>query len=337
MLSRADRLGLILRIADHLLSSPDMPWHRIVFALDSLGLDTAGDTLEQMMGTGTDEQVCELALAFGLDLPPGAAASTSATTTTTRVAAPEPLFIFGSHLSKHKAFVGEVGQELAAFGINLFVAHDTITHDTAWEDEIRKALDRADAGLVFVHDGLKDSPWCDQEIGWLQGRHVPVMALRFDATPYGFFARYQAQPVPWDTDARTIAQMTVDRIAAKPELASAFAASLVASMKVVNTFDATRARWRHLRGLDNLDAKLCSQLLEAAKTNNQIYWATSPWDGEAGETINRLIIAFLRRQPGGATIAPDLDAYEKYLDALDTQGKGLYTLHDNPPPGTVTV
>ncbi len=329
---------MILRIADHLMNSPDMPWHRIVFALDSLGFDTSPDGLEEMMGTGTDEQVCELALAFGVDLPPGAAASTSTTTTTTTtVAAAEPLFIFGSHLSKHKAFVGEVGRDLAAFGINLFVAHDTITHDTAWEDEIRKALDRADAGLVFVHDGLKDSTWCDQEIGWLQGRHVPVMSLRFDCTPYGFFARYQAQPVPPGTDARTVAENTVERIAARPELAAAFAASLVASMKVTNSFDETRARWRYLRALDGLDAKLCSQLLEAAKTNDQIYWAVSPWEGDANETVSRRIIAFLRRQPGGATIAPDLDAYEQYLDAWDAEDKGFFTRHNNVPPATVTV
>lgn len=190
---------------------------------------------------------------------------------------------------------------------------------------------------MFVHDGLKDSTWCDQEIGWLQGRHVPVMALRFDCTPYGFFARYQAQPVPQGADARAVAENTIERIAAKPELAAAFAASLVASMKVTNSFEKTRARWRYLRNRDGLDPKLCSQLLEAAKTNNQIYRATSPWDGEAGEAINRLIIAFLRRQPGGATIAPDLDAYEKCLDVRVAEDKGFYSLHDNLPPATVTV
>jgi hypothetical protein len=184
---------------------------------------------------------------------------------------------------------------------------------------------------------LKERTWCDQEIGLLQGRHVPVMALRFDATPYGFFARYQAQPVPPGTDARTVAQMTVDRIAAKPELAPAFAASLVDSMKVVNSFDETRTRWQYLRDLDCLDAKLCAQLLEAAKFNNQIYWAVSPWDGDGREKINRLIIGFLCRQPGGATIAPDLDAYEKYLDARDAEDLGHYTLHENQPPATVTV
>jgi hypothetical protein len=63
----------------------------------------------------------------------------------------------------------------------------------------------------------------------------------------------------------------------------------------------------------------------------------SPWDGDGREKINRVIIGFLRRQPGGATIAPDLDAYEKYLDARDAEDLGSYTLHENQPPATVAV
>lgn len=330
-------MGLILRIADHFLTNrEDIPYHRIEFALDSLGFDTSGQSVEAMIGTGSDEQICELALAFGVDLPPGAADSTSTTTATTTVAAAEPLFIFGSHLSKHKAFVGEVGRELAACGIDLFVAHDTIVEDHAWEDEIRTALDRAHAGLAFVHDGLKESPWCDQEIGWLQGRHVPVMSLAFDAAPYGFFGRHQAHRVTPGTDARIVAERTVERIAARPELARGLAASLVSTMATTNNFDETRARWRYLRDLDCLDARLCAQLLNAAKANNQVYWANSPWVGDDGQNMSRLIIAFLRRQPGGATIAPDIDAYEEYLDARDASGVGFYTAH-TPPAATVTV
>lgn len=77
--------------------------------------------------------------------------------------------MFGSHLSEHTVLVGAVRDQLLRYGIELFVAHDTIEHDKLWQDEIEKALDRAHAGLVFVHQGLRESAWCDQEIGWLQG------------------------------------------------------------------------------------------------------------------------------------------------------------------------
>jgi hypothetical protein len=41
------------------------------------------------------------------------------------------------------------------------------------------------------------------------------MALRFDGTPYGFFAKHQVQPVPKNATSSTIAEMVVDRIASK--------------------------------------------------------------------------------------------------------------------------
>jgi hypothetical protein len=169
------------------------------------------------------------------------------------------------HINKHKKLVGDVSRELAAYGIELFVAHDTITHDTAWEDEIRNALDRGDAGLVFVHEGLKESSCCDQEIGWLQGRHVPVMALSFDLAPYGFFARLQAQSVPKDADAKTIAEMTLDRIAQRPQLNDGYAASLVFAMNMSQSYAQTDAIWARLSQLSYLDAGLCTRLLDAVK------------------------------------------------------------------------
>jgi hypothetical protein len=138
------------------------------------------------------------------------------------------------------------------------------------------------------------------------------MALRFDLTPYGFFAKHQAQLVPAGTPPTAIAEMTVDRIAGWPELAHGFGASLVAGMAGSPNFATTDAIWRRLRGRYSSEANLCSQLLEATKTNNQIFWANSPHD--AGEPYQRVIIEYLRRQPGGAVIASDIDAYATYLE-----------------------
>ena len=211
--------------------------------------------------------------------------------------------------------VGDVSRALAQYGIELFVAHDSIDHDELWQAEIERALNRADAGLVFVHDELNKSPWCDQEIGWLQGRQVPVMALSFDLTPYGFFAKYQDQKVHPNTVATEIAEMVVDRIAKKPELAQGFAASLVSAMAKSNTFATTEAVWKRLRKLKSLDASLCSQLLDATKNHDQIYWAHSKADSK--RPFTRVIVEFLRRQPGGAVVASDIDAYASYLDKRD--------------------
>jgi TIR domain len=200
-LQTSDRLDLIMRITDYMRR--EYTWDRTGFILANYGLAMSeDDPLEHDIAAATDDQLVDMAQLFGLDLPvaiarllgldkPVAVEWPLSASTDGRSSTGNPLFVFGSHLSEHKAFVGEVGRELAKFGIHLFVAHDTIEHDKLWQDEIEAGLDRADAAVVFIHPGLKNSAWCDQEIGWLQGRKVPVMALRFSGeTPYGFFAKY---------------------------------------------------------------------------------------------------------------------------------------------------
>jgi hypothetical protein len=316
-LDKKTRVRLSLAVVDR-LSDQSLNFHTTNLILRTYGLETLGDyadgpTLHDIVSWATDEQLIEIAEYFELEVPEVAAPKSQVPT----IGTARPLQIFGSHLSDHKVFVGAVRERLSLYGIDLFVAHDTIEHDKPWQDEIEKALDIADAGLVFVHKGLRDSGWCDQEIGWLQGRHVPVMALRFDETPYGFFAKHQAQPVPKNATADDIAEMTVDRIASRPELADGFAASLVAAIAASGRFSRTDAIWKRLRELSSLDADLCSQLLQATKENNQIYWADSALDG--GNPYSRVISEFLRRQPGAAVVASDIQAYVDYLDEKDAE------------------
>lgn len=285
------------------------------YGLEPLQNSFDGPSLHDIVGRASDDQLVELAEYFDLETPTQMAPTSQVPTVRTV----RPLLVFGSHLSDHRALVGSVREQLLGYGIDLFVAHDTIAHDTLWQEEIEKALDAADAGIVFVHQGLRGSPWCDQEIGWLQGRHVPVMALMFDENPYGFFAKHQAQEVPRGADAALIAELLVDRIAMKPELTTAFAASLVSAMASSRSFAKTDAIWKRLRLLSALDADLCAQLLNATKSNNQIHWADSPWDG--GRPYRRVIVDYLRQQPGVGIIGADLQAYINYLDEQDAESE----------------
>lgn len=82
-------------------------------------------------------------------------------------------------------------------------------------------------------------------------------------------------------------------------------------------FAATDAIWKRLRELSSLDADLCSQLLQATKENNQVYWANSALDG--GDSYSRVVTDFIRRQPGAAFIASDIKAYVAYLDDQDAE------------------
>lgn len=338
------RLDLIMRITDYMRR--EYTWDRIGFILANYDLSMSeNDPLEHDLAAATDDQLLDMAHLLELDLRPalahllglGKSQSVNGNQTVSERnddGAAEPLFVFASHLSDHKAIVGDVGRELAKFGIHLFVAHDTIEHDKLWQEEIEAGLDRADAAVVFVHPGLRNSSWCDQEIGWLQGRKVPVMALRFNGeTPYGFFAKYQAQPVDPSTTSAQVAEMILDRISTKPTLSAKLGASLTISMRVANSFDESNAIWKRLRDVPDLDATHCAHLLESAKINNQIHWAQSQTDLIP---MARAIIAFLRRQPGGAAIAVDVDAYAAYLDERDAKNEGVYSAH-HPPDATVQL
>ena len=323
VLDKKTRIRLVMAVKDR-LAGPGLSWADVNLILETYGVGTytpddpwgSNDFLD-VVKAATDEQLVEIADFLELDsveIPVPMPKSHVPTVNNAR-----PLFIFASHLTAHRLLVGAVKDYLAKFGMELFVAHDSIDEGQLWQQQIEEGLDRADLGLVFVHEGLGDSAWCDQEIGWLQGRKVPVISLGFDHMPYGFFAKQQALKVFAGATPAQIGDMVVDRIATRPELALGFAASLVSAMGKSNTFADTNDIWLHLKKLTLLDADLCARLLEATKTNNQIYWAYSKSDGR--QPFDRLIVDFLRRQPGVAVVAPDIDAYENYLDEQDAESE----------------
>lgn len=308
MLNKKTRLQLTFQILDA-FGEDGMTFDSINLVLRTYGLDTLpeyeGPTLHDILGNATDEQILELAEYFGLETPDVQAPEARVAT----VRSAQPLFIFASHLSSQRQFLGHVRQELESFGITLFVAHDSIPDDAAWQHEIEKALDEADAGLVFLHPGFKESDWCPQEVGWLLGRHVPVIPLNFGITPYGPLGKLQARPekslIP-----QVLADKLLERLTKQESLQDGLVASLVKAMRTSGSFNRTDRIWKHLRELE-CDASLSAELLAAAKSNDQIYRAGSALDDTS---YPRAIVAYLRKQPEAEIIKADIDAYEQFLD-----------------------
>jgi hypothetical protein len=103
------------------------------------------------------------------------------------------LRVFCSHLAAHKQVVGEVGDQLARFGVEPFIAHDAIEPSKEWAQVIENALTDCDAMIVFLHEGFEQSSWYDQEVGWALGRRRPILPLNYGIHPYGFLGKYQDQ------------------------------------------------------------------------------------------------------------------------------------------------
>lgn len=100
--------------------------------------------------------------------------------------------LFITHVSARRDVAGSLREGLKAYGIDAFVAHETIAPTTPWQDEIEDALVTCNACAAILSDGFKESDWCDQEVGVCVGRRVLVLAIDDGLDPYGFIGRFQA-------------------------------------------------------------------------------------------------------------------------------------------------
>jgi len=307
-LSKKERVRLIFEISENLEAEPNL--ERMNIILNTFGLGSVDDSLDgpwvmELLNSGSDETMEDLAEYFDIDF--------QSADIPMQEQAPKPasnLFVFASHLYKHKLFIHEVKKDLARYGIELFVAHDSITVDSNWQDEIEKALDRADAGLAFLHDGFKDSAWCDQEVGWLLGRHVPVMALHFGTPPYGPLGKHQAQNA-CNSKAQDLVDDIVKRISAKDILVPSLTESLITGLFNSGSYNTTDRIWRHLKKVTDLDCRQCSKILHACQNNSQIYGAYSFQDER---DYPEVILDFLKKQPGYPEIKQDAESYSQQLE-----------------------
>lgn len=192
---------------------------------------------------------------------------------------PEPLFIFASHLDLQKKFLGEVEQELSRNGVALFVAHDSIPMDADWSAEIVNALRGCHAGAAFIHDGFKKSAYCQQEVGWLLGRDVPMARLLLGETPVALLSQKQGlQMAGWTAGevATRLLQWAEGNAVLKGHLATSCANALMRS----GNFRSTDILYQRMLRLGPLTRGQCQSLIEAAEQNDQVYRAIEGWSGK---------------------------------------------------------
>lgn len=225
---------------------------------------------------------------------------------------PAPLFIFASHLAREREFVGDVAKVLGQYGVELFVAHDSIQMDADWQPEIAGALSRCHAGVAFVHKGFKESAYCQQEVGWLLGRQVPMARYISGESPAALLSQKQGKPIH-GLDAVEVAAEILEYVRRKPELHGSFTSSLSHALLDSPNFRATNHIWAVLPDDWPLTPKQAETLVLAAETQDQVYWA-----GYRERIANRLAeepgaahlserLTTLRRNAGGTAAIRDRD------------------------------
>lgn len=186
----------------------------------------------------------------------------------------QKLKLFISHLAKHRSFVGEVKQSLIPYGIDAFVAHDSIKPSNEWVDVIEAALGTCDAAIAFLHDGFQNSPWCDQEIGYILARRVPVLPLMFEIQPYGFLGKYQSarciHKIGEKYVSYTPAEVTrliLEWLGKTPATEASFTECLVSALENSISWDRTRLIWPWLSERPSFTPDQLRRVEAAAKNN----------------------------------------------------------------------
>lgn len=207
--------------------------------------------------------------------------------------AENPLLVFASHIHEHQAFVGQVASYLTQYGVELFVAHISISPNSVWRNVIVQKLDISHAGVAFLHSGFKASDWCSQEVGWLLGRHIPITSFYFDEAPLAFLGELQANTATVLTPTE-VGVLILEFIKSKTELNSKLIDSLVSALNNSKTYAQTGMIWDQLKLMNNLSVEQCSKLMDALESNTQVY---EPHDWNGG-TYRAHICNYLKRQTG---------------------------------------
>lgn len=174
--------------------------------------------------------------------------------------------LFCSHLAEHKQLVGDVGQHLERYGIESFIAHDSIEPSKEWCDVIEAALADCDAMIVLVHPGFLESKWCNQEVGWVLGRKRHVLPLSYGIDPPGFLGKYQALPCHGLTPERT-AHRILDWLSSIKALHSRLAPSLVDAFVNSSSWNFTRCVVPYLEQIGAVEDNDLARMEKAATDN----------------------------------------------------------------------
>ena len=177
--------------------------------------------------------------------------------------------LFISHRDTAKNEVHDIARALTNFGIKCFVAHDDITPNAKWQDEIVKALSSMDACLVYITDDF-DSPWTNQEVGFALSRGVEIITIKAGNTdPKGFLSVWQAiHKLKYDNLGKEIVTTLL-----RKEKSRSLVSAIIRGFERSMYYDDAGLKFELLKLIPNFSEKEISQLVKAYNSNNQIYGA----------------------------------------------------------------
>ena len=178
--------------------------------------------------------------------------------------------LFLTHLAAHKKWAHELKSALHMHGVDAFVAHDDIEPGKKWQHEIELRLVSCDALAALLHKGFKESNWCAQEVGFVLGRGLPVVPVKFDLDPYGFFGAVQALP-GGTVEPKVVARRIVDVLLSDKRTGDRLREALVQALEGAGSFNQAKVLARLLAEEPHkVTPDQLQRLRKAQKENSQV-------------------------------------------------------------------
>lgn len=178
--------------------------------------------------------------------------------------------VFLSHSATEKVFVSEVAAELEIYGVQGFVAHESMDVDQHWQPQIELALRTSQAFVGIVHPAFNDSAWCQQEIGWAQGAGIPSYFVRLGADPRGFVAATQ-WPSYFAQDAKKVAAEIIRWLERKDIALDSIIDGLLAALREAGSYIDAGLTAQRLVALGGLSEESWRSLEAVYWQNDQLY------------------------------------------------------------------
>jgi len=167
-----------------------------------------------------------------------------------------PTGVFLSHKFEDAELMSRIRTGLHRFGVDAFVAHQDIHVSDIWLATIIESLDSCDALVAVLQADFHKSEWCDQEVGWALGRHIPVMVVRptnlTGPRKDGFLEQLQNLPIDRDNNkcAEFVVSKIIDFLLGRPEVRHQMAESLVFALEHPGRHRDAIDAWRAVKALD---------------------------------------------------------------------------------------
>ena len=216
----------------------------------------------EMISESNDDSLLELAKHLGV-------ASQLETTKEPDFWAATEARVFISHLTSHKKETYELKEELEAYGISAFVAHDDIEPTKEWQMEIELALASMDALVALLTPGFCESRWCDQEVGVAIGRQLPIISVRIDQDPHGFIGKYQALQGYGRSPAQ-LADEIFHIFVVNPIIGPRITDGLVQQLAQSDSFNRSKELIGYIKESNYLNSKHVAVMKEAVANNSQV-------------------------------------------------------------------